>query len=634
MLEFIRQKCTSTAVLFIFGIIILVFVFWGFDPGGNSSSTRGVVATVNGREISAGTYENLYKRELDRVSSQVGVALTDEMLESMNLRQRTLRLLINDILIIDEASNLGLLATDEDVQQLILENPAFQKDGVFNKDYYFQLLEQNRLKSAEYEASLREGLTAQKMMRSIKDGVSFTDDELWKEYETANGKYTYDYAVFDPARFLPDSEPPQEELKKFYDKFSSRFMVPTQVKLFYAKAGFRALGKKIAIPEADIKKYYEANSYDFFRKDEVRASHILIKPVKGDVDGAKTKAEGILKRLKAGESFAKLAREHSDDRGSAKKGGDLGFFGYGSMVEQFEDAAFSLKNNEMSGLVKTSFGFHIIKVYDIKEEGIKPLSEVTEEIKAILIKAQAVFVATDSIEGLREVFEGTDNHAELEKAVGDAGLSAVTTGLLSEAGVGGVILADEMLKSAAFGLNTGGVSAPVETSDGIYLIKVIQRVESHIAPFEDVLSEVKVGYKRESAVEGAKMAAEETLKRLFDDKEPFEKVLKDQGISSQSAKEVLRERALIEEIGLYIGDIEGIFGLTVEAPYYPEVIVHANGFLIFKFKGLTPAERADFDMDKESIRAKYLQLKSVKVQNDWINTLREKAEITVNEDYL
>lgn len=632
MLDFIRQKSTSTVVLFIFGIIILVFVFWGFNPGG-PSSTKNAVAIVNGHEISAGAYENLYKRELDRVRSQVGTVLTDEIIETLNLRQRALDMLINDILIIEEAKSRGFEASDKDVQELILSNPVFQRDGVFNKDYYFQLLDQNRLKSAEYEAGIKDGLSAQKMLKSIIDGVAFTDDELWKEYETANGKYTYDFVAFDPAGFISDSEPAEEELKKYYDKNSFRFTVPTKVKLFYARAGFRAMGKKITIADEDIKRYYEANSYDFFREKEVRASHILIKPVKGDVAGAQIKAEGILKRFKAGENFAKLAREYSEDRGSAKKGGDLGFFGLGTMLEQFEDTAFSLKKNETSGLVKTVYGFHIIKVVDIKEEGVKPLSEVRDDIRAILIKAQAVFAATDSIESLRELFEGNGNIAELEKAVSDAGLTSTKTNFISEGGRGGVILSDEMLKNAAFGLNQGGVSAPVETADGIYLIKVIERVESHVAPFEESRIGVKEGYKREMAVEGAKKAADEVLKRLLA-KEPFEKVLKEQGLNSQTSKEVIREQAFIGEIGLYIGDIKGIFDLTLDAPYHPEVISHANGFYIFSLKAFSPAERAPFDKDKEAIRAKYLEIKRAKAQNDWVNKLREKAEITVNRDYL
>lgn len=632
MLDFIRQKSTSTVVLFIFGIIILVFVFWGFNPG-NRSSTQGTVAMVNDREVSVEAYENLYKRELDRVRSQVGSALTDDILETLNLRQRALDMLINDILIVDEAREKGLEATDKDVQEVILANPAFQRDGVFNKDYYFQLLDQNRLKSTEYEAGLKEGLTAQKMLRSIIDGVAFTDDELWKEYETASGKYTFDYVAFDPSGFPGDPEPPEEELKKYYDKNSFRFTVPTEVKLFYARAGFKAMGTKITIPDEDIKKYYEENTYDFFREKEVRASHILIKPVKGDVDGAQIKADGILKRLKAGESFAKLAKEYSDDLGSATKGGDLGFFGYGSMVRQFEDSAFSLKKSETSGLVKTTFGFHIIKVVDIKEEGIKPLTEVRGDIKAILLKAQAVFAATDSIEGLREAFEGEASIGELEKAVGDAGLTAVTTDFISEGGLGGKILSDEMLKSAAFGLNEDGVSAPVETTDGIYLIKVIERVESHVAPYEEALRGVKEGYKRESAVEGASIAAEDALKRLIA-KEPLQEVLKEQRVKIESAKEVVREVAFIEGIGLYIGDIDGIFDLKDDAPYYPEVISHNNAFYLFKFTGFRPAERAPFETDIETVRSKYLEIKRAKAQNDWINGLREKAEIIINQELL
>jgi peptidyl-prolyl cis-trans isomerase D len=535
-----------------------------------------------------------------------------------------------------EARANGKEATDEEVQEQILSNPVFHKDGLFNKNYYFEILRQNRLNSVEYEAGLRASITAQNMWSSVVEGVTLTDDELWKEFELANSSFTFDYAAFDPANFIDNSEPPQEELKKFYDKNSFDFTVPTEIKAFYVKAGFKDMGEKIEIPEEDILKYYEENSYDYLTEKEVRASHILISFEKGDeagAAGAEEKAASILARLKAGESFAKLAKESSNDPGSAAKGGDLGFFGLGTMVTQFEDAAFSLNKGELSGLVKTSFGYHIIKVTDIKEEGVKALSKVRGKIKAILLKAQAVFAATDAVEGLKLAFEGDGDIEELEKAVTDAGLAPVKTDFISEDGVAGILLTDRMLKNAAFGLNTGGVSAPVETTDGIYLIKVIERVESHVAPFDEALGPVKEAFKSEMAISAARVAADEVLKKILA-KEPFEPLIKEKGLEVDSTTEVIREQAFIKEIGLYIGDMKGFFELTKEEPYYPEVVVHNNVFYLFSFDNVKLAERVIFDANIIAIRDKYINIKRAEKQNSWITGLREKAEITVNQDFL
>ena len=630
MLEYIRKKSTSTVVLFIFGIIILVFVFWGMNPGGQGSG-QGVVATVNGRDIEAKAYENLYKRELEKIKEQARGALTDDVLESLQLDQRVLNMLINDVLIVDEARSQGIEATDADIQANILANPAFFKDGAFDKEFYLELLRRNRLNPLEYEESLRENLTAQKMWKDVVAAVTYADSELWEKYSEANAAFSYDYVEFKPEKFKEQGTIPEVALKKFYEENKISFPVATAIRAFYARAGFKALGTQIKISKEDIKKYYEANTYDYLTEMQVRASHILIKGAGDDAEG-KLKAEDIFVRLKAGESFAKLAKENSEDLGSASKGGDLGFFGPGTMVKQFEEAAFSLNVNEISEPIKTSFGYHIIKVAEIKEEGTRPLSEVTDDIREILLKAESAFVARDSIESLEGAFAEKDDIKELEAIAADLSLETAATGVLFEDATDGVLLRDKGLKNAAFGLNAGGVSAPVETEDGVYLIKVLERVESHVATFDEALARIEESYRREKSIEAAKAGADDLLKRVVDN-ESFESVLKEKGLVKVDTGFLIRERAFIEKIGLYIGDMDGLFKLTADAPYYSEVVTHNNAFYVFRFSGSRAAGRASFDANKETIGASYLNFKREEAQNSWLDGLREKAEIRINQDY-
>jgi peptidyl-prolyl cis-trans isomerase D len=625
MLDFIRRKSASTVVLFIFGIIILVFVFWGFNPG-QKGSRQGAIATVNGVDISNKSYQNLYKRELEKIKEQAQGALTDEILENLQLDQRVLNMLINDVLIIEEAERQGIEATNEDVQAQILANPAFQKDGVFNKEFYLELLRQNRLNPIDYEASLRQNITAQKMWNGVVSSVTFTDEELWEKFSEANAEYSFDYVEFAPEKFMDNGVISEDLLKKFYEENKASFPVATTVKVFYARAGFDQLGKSINIADDDIKKYYEANTYDYLREAEVRARHILIKG-----EGAEKKAGDILARIKGGESFSVLAKKYSEDRGSAAKGGDLGFFGPGTMVKQFENVAFSLKEGEVSDLVKTSFGYHIIKTEEVREEGARPLSEVRGEIKSILIKAQAAFAARDSIESLHAAFTEKDDVEELAAIVSELSLESKTTGTLSEDATDGVLLADEGLKNAAFGLNAGGVSAPVETKDGVYLLKVLERVESHVATFEEANARVAKSYRREKSIEAAKASADDMLKRLADGSS-FESVVKSKGLVKNNTGFLIRERAFIDSIGLFLGDKTGLFKLTADAPNFEEVIPHNSAFYVFKLTGSKPADRAAFDANKDAIGARYLGRKRAEAQNEWIESLREKAEISINTD--
>ncbi len=627
MLDFIRRKSASTVVMFIFGIIILVFVFWGFNPGKRGAGNR-VVAKVNGMDISTELYENLYKRELNKIKEQQGGVITEDMLESLQLDQRVLNMLINDVLIIDEAKSTGIKASNEEVQAKIFADPNLREEGrPFNKKFYLELLKRNRINPLEYEEGIREKLTAQKMLNSIAADVRFTDDELWEKYAEANSSFSYDYAEFNPKKFMDTGAVTEETLKKYYEENKTAFPVATAIKAFYARAGFKALGTQIKINDDDIKRYYEANTYDYLREAEVHASHILIKG-----EGALKKAEEILARIKAGESFSALARAHSEDRGSASKGGDLGFFGPGTMHKEFEKAAFTLGAGEVSEPVRTPFGYHIIKVVEITEEGVKALAEVSSDIRAILLKAQAVFAAMDSIESLQEAFAEKDDIKELEALVEELSLESATTGLILEDAQGGVLLKDEGLRNAAFGLNAGGVSAPVETEDGVYLIKILERVESHAATFEEARARIEESYRKDKSIEGAKSGADDLLKRVIGG-ESFDGALTGKGLKKRVTGYIVRERAVIEKIGLYLGDMDGLFKLTADAPYYPEVVSHNNAFYVFKLSGTRAAGRAPFDANIEAIRGRYQYIKRIQAQNAWIDGLREKAEISVNQDY-
>ena len=203
---------------------------------------------------------------------------------------------------------------------------------------------------------------------------------------------------------------------------------------------------------------------------------------------------------------------------------------------------------------------------------------------------------------------------------------------MSEDSTAGVLLSDEGLRNAAFGLNAGGVSAPVETTDGVYIIKVLERVESHVATYEEARERVEVSYKLEKSIESAMAAADELLKKVAAG-ESFDSVIKEGGLTKADSGFVIRERAFVESIGLYIGDMNGFFKLTSEAPYYPDVISHNNVFYVFKFSEMKAAKRAPFDANISEVKRSFMELKRAEAQNKWIEELRDKSDISVNQNF-
>ena len=479
MLEALRNKRNSVIVLLIFAAIVIVFVFWGVSPSGNDKQDRAIVATVDNASILSKDYMSLYKRQIESYKEQSRGQLTEEMLANMNLKRMTLDMLINRNLAFREAASVGISADDKDVQEVVRTIPAFAKDGAFDKETYLSVLSANRLKPAEFEANIREDLTLRKMQDKVVKDVTVSDDEAKAGYMKENRQISLEFMTFDPARNLSSIKISDDEGKEYLKKRGSLFMEPLRVDVFYAKADFNALDSTRKVSNQEIKDFYEKNPKQFELPETIAARHILIKPEPKATDKAaalaeaKNKAEGVLAEVKAGGDFAALAKKYSQDPGSAKQGGDLGWFQKGTMVKAFEDAAVALAKDEVSNLVETPYGFHIIKVYGKKAAAAAPLKDVEGAIRNIIAKQKAWSEAKEQITALETPFKNAKSGEELKKAAaGRKGITYGSTGLVSEKGA--FAKAPEV-QAAAFALANNEVSRMIQTESAFYLLKAIQQ---------------------------------------------------------------------------------------------------------------------------------------------------------------
>ncbi len=639
MLESIRKRRNSVIILGAFAAIIVVFIFWGAGPGGNKGQDNSTVATVDGQAIQVREYAALYKKELEYYRNTFKEQFTDEVARKLDLRQRTLDILINRALALKDAGAKGVAVSEAEVQDAIRAIPAFSQNGSFDKDLYFRLLSGNRITPADFERSVHEDLVTNKMRGLAVKDVSVSDAEAKAAYVKDGRKVNLGYLIVDGARFAGSMKATDDEAKEYLKKNGSAFITPARVKAFYAYADFNGLARKTKVGDAEVKEYYGKNTKEFETPASVKARHILIRPDEKAQDKEKAKAEArkkieeILAKMKGGAKFPELAKAYSQDPGSARQDGDLGWFPKGVMIKPFEEAAFALDKGKMSGVIETEFGFHIILVEDKKEGGPKPLKDVSASIRNFLSTQKAHMQARDSIAALENAFKNAKTVEELKKASAGKDVKAVATDFLSEADKRHELIKNEALRGELFALKNGEVSKPMETEEGVYVIKAVEKSEPRVPEYGTIAAKVKAIVVMEKANGAAAKKAGEFLGRVKGG-EDLATLAKKEKYKVEETGYFTKAQGFIPKVGAPSGDKENIFDLTPAAPYYPEVVAQNNRFFILKLNSAEEADESGFEARKEAIKARLLAQKQDEAVNKWIEGLRAKAKIKVFENLL
>ena len=367
-------------------LIALPFAFFGvesFRDGGAGVD----VAKVGEIKISQQEFQQAVREQQDRLRGQLG-ELDPKVLDNPEFRQAILDDLIDQRLLFQEARKRHLFASDDAVRQAIMAVEAFQDNGQFSQQRYEALLSAQGMSPAGFEAQVRQDLALQQLAGTIgRSGIvsqRVTDKVLALQSEA---RHVQEF-VLPVENYVAKVKLEDGAAKKFYDENTEQFRTPDQAKVEYVVLTPESLA--VEVSEAEIKAWYDGHKERYQQPEERRASHILIAAEKLGKDKARQKAEEVLREVQAKPAaFAELARKHSDDPGSASQGGDLGFFGRGMMVKPFEDATFALRDGEVSGVVESDFGFHIIKLTGQHVAREKPLAEVRGEIEREL-KSSAV----------------------------------------------------------------------------------------------------------------------------------------------------------------------------------------------------------------------------------------------------
>lgn len=517
MLDKLREGAQGKVAKVILGLIILSFALAGVGSYLNGPA-RTAPATVNGNDISAPALENAYRNERARMESQMGEAFNQLAANPdymKQFRRGVLDRLIDQALIDDKARSLGLRVSDEQIKQAIVAMPEFAENGKFSNDRYLQLIRRAGMTPEMFRDSLRQDMVRQQLMGAVL-GSEFA---LKGEAEQLDRLYnqTRDLRLIRLAAsaYVDGIEVSDAEVEQFYKANSARFMNDETVKVDYLLLDAANLGKNIKVTEQDAQDYYDQHQDLFQRPERRQVAHILI-PFGKDEKAAEQKAEAVLAKAKAGDDFAALAKADSSDTFSAKKGGELDWFEKGVMDPAFEKAAFALaKAGDLSAVVKSPFGFHIIKLLGVEPAKTKPFVDVMSDTIARLQseKAKEQFFA----EQQKMADSSFENPDSLDLTAETMGLQVQSTGYFSQADAPAP-LNDPKVLSVAFSeqLRDDNTNSDViELADGKALVLHIMGHQPKAAkPLAEVKEQVITAIKHDKASEVARGKAQGLLDKL------------------------------------------------------------------------------------------------------------------------
>jgi peptidyl-prolyl cis-trans isomerase D len=543
MLQAMRDRVMGVLGWIVIGLIIITFALFGLGSY-LQDHTRLYAARVNGVDITPHELQLAYQNQRASMEQMLGDAFRPEMIDEKRLKQQALENLIRRQLILQEAESQHMAISDQLLAARIHAFTAFHKDGRFDADLYQDLLSRQGQTPAGFEQEMRLTLVGQQLTNGISSTGFVTDSELGRIYSLQQQKRSFEFITVAAAPLQAAIEPDQADIQAYYQAHSDTFMTPQRVRLDYVRLNAETLGKDIEIDDQAIQASYEQKKAALKTQEQRRASHILF-PLAADADEAtveqtRAKAAGVLQEIRDGADFASLAEQYSGDPGSAKQGGDLGYFSAGDMVPEFDTAVFAMQPGDVSDLVRSQFGFHIIKLVDIKRGEVPPLEKVRDELVKDLRQRQ---VDEQYYEQIEQLTDTAYEHPDSLQAAADAlGLPIETSDWITAA-TGAGIGQYAKVRAAAFTedvLESGNNSEPIELgqSDAV-VVRVKDREAAHPTPLEDVRDRIVEELKQQGAAQAARERGEALLAQLAAGKSPGE-LADAEGLELQKADAVAR----------------------------------------------------------------------------------------------
>jgi len=615
-------------------LVVLTFVVFyipDFLTTPTGAAPNEALAEVEGEPITVGTFTRRYNAQVQAYRNAYGGQMNDQLLKQLGIDRQILQQLIDEEAMVAESRKQGITVSDVEIRERILALPGFQENGKFvGEQRYRQILQiQNPpLTTTEFENSLRRALQIEKLRTALTGWMSVNDADVIAEFKKRNEKVKLDVVPVIAEAFKSQVTVTDAELVPYFEKAKDKYRIGEKRKIKYAQVQVDQVRGTITVPEAEIAAFYQQNLSQYQTPAQVRASHILFKLEGKDEKAAQAQAEEILKKAKAPNAdFAALAKQYSEDDTNNMNGGDLDYFGRGRMVAEFEQAAFAMKPGEISNLVKTAFGFHIIKVVDNQPEATRPLAEVHAELEDQL-KWQKAQAEAERI--AKSIEAATKTPADLDKVAKERNLAVVETGLVaSDEPIQGVGAQPEM-SSRVFAMKEGEVTPALRVATGWVFATVTGRQDSYVPQLAEVKAKVADDVRQEKAAEMAKQRATAIANDLKNAKD-FAAAAKRAGLEVKTTELVARGSA-IPDLGISEAVDTAAFALPQGG--VSDAISTPTGTAVIRVVEKVAVTDAELAGGKDGLRDELVNVRRDKFFGAYMQKAKSGLKINIHQDTL
>lgn len=627
MISNFRKKKTVVQFALWFVIIafvVTIFLVWGM---GDKVANANYIMKINGQSVYFNEYSSTLENTRNYMRSIFGDAF-DSLAQDGELEKQVLSDLQDKYLLVQKAQEYGIAVSEDELLSIITTLPSFQIDGVFHRDTYLSLLAANRVTPAQFEDSLRTERIAEKMREVIVSSVAVSDEEVAKEYNYKNTQASVSFITMSTDDFTHLVTPADEDLQAYYTANIEKYRTPKLIKLNYTYFDPAEFTPSAVVSEQDIENYYNFNQEQFNVPEQVHAAHILIKVDdwhnSASAKAAEDKAVSVLNEIQAGLDFAEAAKKYSADS-SAANGGELGWFTKGQMVPEFEAAAFALNSGELSGIVRTMYGYHIIKVEEKVESQAISLDDAREEIRRALTVQAAQGEYREYVFNRYTAIVRASNITAYN-AESDNKLPVRETGFFSATDIVEPLSGNPTTVDRLFRLSKSEISQVESINNVSYIFEIADIKESRIPEFEEVRQAVTVDYVNAEAVKLAVAKAEEAMQDA-----DIQAVSRKLGLNYTTTPKFVRVQQ-IPGIGMNLDLNDSIFrtegGKFIAQPF----VNGSNVYIVFVNKITAPSadELKDY---ADMIKSELSVIKSEEALKAYLETQRAAAKIEISPFY-
>lgn len=610
----------------------IVLYFPAFQKAGAGSAAE-TLGEVGGLPITVAEFQRNYQRQRQMYERMYQGRMDAGMLKSLGLEDQAFEALVQERLVTLEAQRLGVSVDDQTLARTLANAPELQENGKFiGAAELRRRLDQRGMSIREFEEAYRLNLLRERLQNLVTDGVSVTPAEVDRELRQRNEQVKLEYVLVDQAPFRAQSAATDDEIKARFEANKEGYRVPEKRVVSYLLVDTDQLRTRVTVTDRDLEAYHREHPDEFKQPEEACAHHILIK-VKASPDAkegheeaeAKKIAQGLLDQVKAGADLSELAKKMSEDKGSAPGGGDLGCFPRGSMVPEFENVAFSLAPGELSDLVKSTYGFHIIRLDSHKDEAVAPLTQVKDRIRETVTSQRVRDLAREKV---RAVTQTLRRGRSLEAAAQEHGLTVLKSAPLAR-GVETPPLNSALLVARAFELKKGEIDSDgFNIAKGYAFIALTEVQPAHVPELAEVREKVK------SDVEDDKARAL-ARDRAIQLKVQSEKVGLDKAASASGL--VRKETPSLVNRGQPLGDLGSALELDEAVFSLPEKVVSGPvsvpaGFAVVRVLEKKSLDPAAMEGQRSSVTASLKSEKRSQLFQAFLRESRQRFPIERREE--